>query len=134
MSICSDDFIFSKINQKANVILFWQNITGACLLLFFILCLKNTGIHNVILILPSNIFYMILLVSLLSIAANNLFIKLTKYTGPSLSTQINITIILFSCIYDKAIYGSIFMWHTFFLTTLMTFSTKLMLHRTNLHS
>lgn len=121
--------LLSKTEHKPNIILFWQNLTGAFLLFCLILCLKHINTSYVVLALPIHIVCIALLVSTLSIMANNLFIRLTKSAGPSISTQINIAIVLFGCVYDKAIYGSMLMWHNLFLIFLMIMATKLILEK-----
>ncbi len=125
----AEAILLSKTTHKPNVILFWQNLTGAFLLFILILYLKYINIRYMVLALPTHIVSIAFLVSILSIIANNLFIKLTKSAGPSISTQINIAIVLFGCVYDKAIYGSIFMWHNLLLIFLMLIATKLILDK-----
>lgn len=117
--------ILTQSKIKSEVIIFWQNVVGAICIFLIISIINIKHANYAMLSLPKNMIYFVCLVSLLSIAANKLFINLTKQTGASISTQINIMIVLLGCIYDMTLYKSSFFWYNVILVILAIFSTIL---------
>ena len=117
--------ILTQSKIKSEVIIFWQNVVGAICIFLLISIINIKHANYAMLSLPKNMIYFVCLVSLLSIAANKLFIDLTKQTGASISTQINIMIVLLGCIYDMTLYKSSFFWYNVILVILAIFSTIL---------
>lgn len=97
--------VIRKIDLKPTVILFFQNLVGSMIFLICLIafCLISNKLSTPI--LPLTLCNLMILVSSLSLFANYLFIQLTKSTGASISTQINIFIVILSCLYDSTFSG-----------------------------
>lgn len=120
--------ILKKINQPIQMILFWQNLIGASLLFLLMIILNHSQTGLSLIKLPPGMYYWIFMVSLLSIIANKQYIQLTKCVGASISTQINIMIVILGIGYDALFYGSAFIRQNLLILCLAVLSTKLILH------
>lgn len=118
--------ILKKNNFCTEIVLFWQNLIGATLTFALMVTLNHTSNNLLLFTLPSGMIYWILLVSFISIFANHLFIRLTQCSGPTISTQINIMIVLLSLAYDALFYGSLFLWQNFAIMIVIIMATQLL--------
>lgn len=124
-------FSFEAIILKNNtlcteIVLFWQNLIGATLTFILMVIINHTNNDLLLFTLPSGMIYWVLMVSFISIFANHLFIRLTQCSGPTISTQINIMIVLLSLGYDALFFGSLFLWQNLFIMIVITIATQLL--------
>lgn len=100
--------IIDKTHIQPKLILFWQNCLGSIFLSIMMMVMSVYSHHYDLMLLPNiSIYAIIFLVCGLSILANYLYVTLTRLAGPSISTQINVSIVLLGYIYDTLIYQSL---------------------------